>query len=314
MSDRATNQPASNSGVGASPEAAAAPSSGPPSNGTPQAIPSLDSEKIEPPVDYKKLWNLDESHYLIMASKAYAVWLGKDNNLDWQTLDAFDVLLSTKVPIEDLNAIYNTVAVLKAYPIGHLDANIQKTFRIMIGEGLARVFEIAPTSASQMLERAREFIVARSQELARVWYLRATGIATAFPAAFLLFGWINRVRFAEYVGDNTSYLLLGCCAGGLGAFLSILTRVGSTPLDPAAGQLLHCLEGVGRITVGILGAAIVQLAVKVGWLLPMLAERGHGGMFLVAIVAGASERLVPTLISRVEMDGATQVKAVPVAH
>jgi hypothetical protein len=266
------------------------------------------SPNHSPGTSYYKEWDLTEGKDVIVAaSHNYVIWLTERCELFWRTSDALDKLLDEKVPIEDRNAVRNRAAVLQAYPTDHVRPNVQRHFLVMIGEGLARAFTLDPKSAMQMLDKAAEYATARNQEVARVWYLCATGLTTGVFALALEIGWYARDVGVGWFGDTAFFIALGSCAGALGAFFSILTRVGSTPLDPSAGWQLHWLEGIGRILIGVLGAALAQFAVKVGLILTLLGSKGHAGLFLVAIVAGASERLVPTIIKSVEKDPSANI-------
>jgi hypothetical protein len=125
---------------------------------------------------------------------------------------------------------------------------------------------------------------------------------TGIFVVILAMGWVWREAASSEFGPGPFYVGLGSCVGAIGAFFSILTRVGRTPLDPSAGWQLHWLEGLGRILIGVVGAALAEVAMKLGLALTILSEKGFAGLFLVAFIAGFSERFVHTLIKRVEMD------------
>ena len=257
-------------------------------------------------VDYYELWGLSQGHdRLIRRSRNYAVWIDEHGDLAWQTDDELDREIEEKVDAADLKAVYDQAAMLRACSVQHLTDVQRNTVRVMVGEGLGRLFEFDAKGALQMLDKAAGYALARNQEVARMWYLCATGFAAAFFALLLGVGWLYRGSIPNLIGENAFYLSLGSCAGALGAFFSILTRVGTTPLDPSAGWRLHFLEGFGRILVGSLGALFAQIAIKLGLLLTML-DKGHAGLFFVAFIAGASERLVPSLIKKVEIDASSE--------
>ena len=254
-------------------------------------------------MDYFALWNLkpDEDH-LVFATEGYVIWLDKAMELDWQTTKELDIIIAEKISATELNAVLNKAALLQSYPIDHLGLSKQKNFRIMVGEGLARAFELDVKNATVMLEKAAEFARARNQEIARIWYLLAAGFGTAFFVLAFELGWYAREVLREQIGETAFVLGLSSCAGAFGSFFSILTRVGNTPLDPSAGWQLHWLEGFGRILIGVIGAFLAIIAVKVGLCLTILADKGYTGLLLVAVIAGASERFVPSLIKKIELD------------
>ena len=260
-------------------------------------------------VDYYKIWGLDaDKDHLIMATTDYVVWLDKEGDLDWETTEAYDTLIDQKSATETISGFLNRAAILRSYPVEHLTSVQRENFRIMVGEGLARAFDFEANSASQMLDKAAEYGSARNQEIARFWYLSGAAVmASAFLLLLLLAFWQTDHGIA-LIGENKFDIALGSCVGALGAFLSVLLRAGKVPLDPSAGRLLHQLEGGGRIVVGVLSAAIIQVAAHVGIVLSILAQKGHAGMFIIAFAAGFSEQLAHTIIKRVEMTGANGSK------
>jgi hypothetical protein len=88
----------------------------------------------------------------------------------------------------------------------------------------------------------------------------------------------------------------------------VLTRLGTNSLDPSAGERLHSLEGGARVVAGAIGAVFAQLAVQLSLILGVLKGFGLPALMFVALVAGASERLVPTIIKKTEDDAASSGK------
>jgi hypothetical protein len=257
--------------------------------------------------DYFEMWGLNQDEdYLIMASRNYVVWLDKNGDVDWRTTPQWDKKLDAEFKNGELSAVLNQVAELHSYPVRRLTDRKKRSFRVMIGEGLARAFEFDPKNAKEMLTKAGEYALTRNQELARIWYLGAATIATGFVAFFALVGWLLRDDINLIFGTEASRLGFLSCAGAFGSLFSIISRVGRADLDPASGRTLHLVEGCARIVIGVLGSAIVLLAMKVGLILSMLNEKGTSALLLVALVAGASERLVPTVIKQVESSAASK--------
>lgn len=257
-------------------------------------------------LDYRKLWGLTENDYPIMVTTGYAVYLDKAEELEWETTQELDQELQKSVGVEVMNGILNQAAVLRTYPVEYLTPKQRKNFYTMVGEGLARVFDFDPKSAKQMFNKASEYAVARNQEVARLWYICAGGTSALLFCIMLLAGWFLRVQESVWLGEQMFAISLGSCVGAVGALFSILTRISRIPLDPSAGPVLHWLEGVGRILVGVFGAGFALVAMKVGLLLTILRGEGFSGIFLIAFVAGFSERFVRTLIKRVEMNASAK--------
>jgi hypothetical protein len=261
-------------------------------------------------VDYYKIWGLDEDKdHLIMATTDYAVWLDKVGDLDWETTEAFDGVIEKKLASETISGFLNRAAILQSYPVEHLTPVQRKNFRIMVGEGLARAFDFQEESATQMLDKAAEYGAARNQEIARLWYLTGAVITAIVFVLVLLVAFLNEEYGVKLFGETKFFIGLGSCVGAVGALLSVLLRAGKVPLDPSAGPLLHHLEGGGRVLIGFLSAAVIQVAAHAGIAFTIFEQKGHVGIFIIAFAAGFSEQLAHTIIKKVEMTSAPKNKS-----
>lgn len=94
--------------------------------------------------------------------------------------------------------------------------------------------------------------------------------------------------------------------------MSLLTRSADIRVAAGAGRTIHCVESVSRIAAGAVEAILACLAVQANLLLGELsAVGGLPLLHLVSVVAGASERLVPSLIARFESTAMTIASSVP---
>jgi hypothetical protein len=98
------------------------------------------------------------------------------------------------------------------------------------------------------------------------------------------------------------WLILATVAGALGALLSVITRSGNLKLDSSAGKWLHYYEGGFRIWAGVLSGFLAALAVRYEIILAPLArgEKMLGIMLIAGFIGGAGERLVKTIITKLE--------------
>ncbi len=109
-------------------------------------------------------------------------------------------------------------------------------------------------------------------------------------------------------------LLMFSLTGAFGAMLSLLMSASKRDYDMGAGRLIHNLEGVTRIIVGVLGAGFITIAIKSGFILGFMTKESAASFsssvtdptrmmwlhYLFAFIAGVSERFVPSFISVVE--------------
>ena len=138
-------------------------------------------------------------------------------------------------------------------------------------------------------------------EMARIWYLSAAGFCALLAMISMAVVWLDRERISFAFSPMVVDVLLGAAFGAIGSFMSLLTRSAEIKVAAGAGRTIHYVESISRITAGLVGALLVALAIKANLLLGAMATAGGLPLLLlVCIVAGASERLVPSLIARVE--------------
>lgn len=104
--------------------------------------------------------------------------------------------------------------------------------------------------------------------------------------------------------ETFQIVVLTLLGGALGSAFSLLTRLGKIGVDPASGKWAHYTEVAFRITVGMLAAAVIVIAMKANLVLGFAtsdSSDSHVWMLLIlAIAAGSSERMVPSVLRQVE--------------
>ena len=191
--------------------------------------------------------------------------------------------------------------------------SIRLNFKRMVGEAVARSLDHDYKNADQMLSQAESFISARNDEIARSWYLSSSGITSGLLLIVGLALWLTRDWLKLYLGELPFFVIISSIAGAQGALLSVVLRMGKSTVDVLAGKRIHFLEGVFRIIAGTISASIVSLAVYAGVLLPIFSQiqKQNIAMVLAGLIAGASERLVPSLIEKVQPESRAKIKRNP---
>ena len=227
--------------------------------------------------------------WLVDSDDDFIVYIDTDNFVEWNMND--NDLLGP-----DTGPHLNRVGQLEAVDLSNLNPERQTSFKRMVAEGVARLFQKNLQAAQAALDFADKWIASRNNEVARRWYLTGSGIVAGLCAfAVIMLGLTqnpNTLRQVPYLN-----ITFGAAMGGLGAWLSVIQRSRTTELDVAAGSLLHYLEGAFRIMVGMLGALLIALAIRSG-LFPQVSALSM--VLVMCMVAGVSERLVPSFIEQVE--------------
>ncbi len=102
--------------------------------------------------------------------------------------------------------------------------------------------------------------------------------------------------------------------GAVGALLFSFTRMHSLEVKPFSSDWLVFWESAARILTGGIGALLLVAASKANLVLGAFADAASGddsfwGLITLSILAGASERLVPDFISKMDGSSATSSPA-----
>ncbi|MCX6168665.1 MAG: hypothetical protein NTX65_04975 [Ignavibacteriales bacterium] len=248
-----------------------------------------------------RLWPKDEEiEYLVYETDEFIVWIDKVIDIDWSHNDDYDEKWNPDE--EKQNMVFNYVTKLECIPNDHLTKNIRINFKRMIGEAIVRNLKTDYENAMQMAKNAEEFITNRNNEQSRLWFLKASGGTALIVTVLGSILWLTKYFLKPMLGETTFFLLIAGSCGALGALLSVIMRLGKTNLNPAAGKDLHFYEGGSRIIAGCISAIIIALCVKLQLLVPIFSNINNTqvAMVLAGVIAGASERWVPSLIAKVE--------------
>jgi hypothetical protein len=249
---------------------------------------------------------------VVYASDEIVVFLRNNLDTDWITTPDFDSKLEVINKSPEWGFIKRTVTRLQSIPIDHLSLIKREGFRTQLGTALSLGLQEDFANAKESLRTAEDFVTARNNEVARGWFLESSGIAVLLFLVFLLATFHFNCYGAVTGGSDLTTIqkVLFCsAAGAVGAFLSVISRITKIPLDPAAGRYMHYLEGGSRVIAGIIAAPFLLFAVKLGVILPSLDKDGIEAVILIGIVAGASERLIPSLIGNVESQASDSNKS-----
>lgn len=94
-----------------------------------------------------------------------------------------------------------------------------------------------------------------------------------------------------------TYIEIALC-GALGGMLSVATGYNSLEIDIDASWRTNCIIGSSRILISISAALFSYFAVKSGIIFSFIKEQNSDyGYYLVAMVAGFSEMLVPSIMN-----------------
>jgi hypothetical protein len=234
---------------------------------------------------------------LIECDKNYIVYIDDDLAVEWSLTEAYGE------PSETYGEVANQIGYLETVSVGLLRKCQIEPFSRLLGEAMARIIgggNIA--KASEILEKAKKYLQARSIENARMWYIFTACTCTTLLVIIAIVIWVCHSTVKHTIGNNPFDVLLGSLLGGVGALFSVLSRTKDIKVDAAAGWPIHCLESAARIGTGSIGAIVIALAIKGNILLGIIRSADHSlsALLAICIISGISERIVPSFIKQVE--------------
>ena len=165
---------------------------------------------------------------------------------------------------------------------------VRLAFMKMLGTAVVSVFNNDLSGAKNLKDEATRYLERRINERSRLWTLTYAVVVAPISLCAIWFfcpdwGLIEPISF-----------------GLLGAFASIVRRMGYRPSDSNAGRRLHFLEVLARFIIGsIFGVVAVKLMTTS---LAPEALRSlcstSAGTAVVAFAAGLFDAFVPSMISK----------------
>ncbi len=230
---------------------------------------------------------------------AFIVFLNHRLDVDYKTVPQGEYDAKLKQSGEILARIEK----LEAVPSSHLPIPIKEAFRSLLGTSLVRMLHDDPTNATSLITEAVQFVNARNQEIARKWLLLASLFCTAAIVVGSAIAWACRPFLTALMGADTIPFIIATTSGAAGALFSVLTGTTKLQLDPAAGKSIHYIEGVARIIAGLIAAIFIYLALASGVVASRLVHAASlPAEALLCMVAGTTQRWVPTIIKKVEIN------------
>lgn len=250
--------------------------------------------------DYNGSVSADNISYLIFNSaKKYIVYLDIESDLDWCITDEGE----KEIDMDKLHSVLSLInSVIYRPCMLQLSLKMKRQVNCLLGSALLLSIQGLESEANECIKEAEGYLQKREYEITRKWYVEfSIGIFIAITIIYYLIGMMlpNDLK-------QKSFKLLWY--GSMGAMLSIQRHNGFLNAKCTAGRLLVFLEILSKFVVAMLSAVIVVTAFKSGMFMSgfMSGQNESEFIMLICIVSGFSERLVPSLIQKIEgEDGET---------
>ncbi len=185
---------------------------------------------------------------------------------------------------------------------GIAQSTLPKTCRpevaIILGKALSSAFmSREEDDLSGCFEVARNFVNERGKGYAQLNYLSFSLSWALILLCILEYQYLFLDSLTPFHRD----IILGGGGGILGGAISIMQRARKLSIDPFASRLHMAFHGVIRITLALIFGCFVVVVSKANLALGIIQDNPYT-LFVIAVVAGFSERFVPGLIERIGSD------------
>ncbi len=266
-------------------------------DGTPKTIPRLFMNLKEGEHDPFLNHTIDT---LIMRDKDFIVYLDEDYFVEWITSDDFD---TKRGWAENYSTILNRVALLETKSQELFSKKQLPFFRRLLGEAVATLLDAKDANmAASFLNEAELYMTQKVNEKTNQRMVGSSAFILLLITALDFLLWLFQGCISDNISPEIYQIYNLSLYGALGAFLSIVSRSKDIQLDPTANFWMYCLDSFLKILVGVIGAFFIIVIIKAKIITSSIIPKDDSWLVYVAlaIVAGSSERLVPSVIQRIE--------------
>lgn len=232
----------------------------------------------------------------------YIVWLDNNNEYDWETTSDYDEL---SVDRTKRNSYMSRISFLEHHPmVKCLSKYNRKEFHYMLADAVVLVLEGEFNEADEKIFELNRYLNDRNCEITRKWQLLYCFATLLVIFIIFVIGRHNMQNIIEFLKvdkrtiDTIGFSMLGT----IGATLSIVLKSGNQCYDCESGKLLNFLEIFSRMFTSIISSFVAVCLYKMGMIFANFnsGQNATYCLILVCIIAGFSERLIPSIISRFE--------------
>jgi hypothetical protein len=229
---------------------------------------------------------------LILASDTFIVYMDDNDVIQWSS-DKDDVLGDIPNQISYWETISNRL----------FSREESYDYKCLLAEGYARMLDGEHANIAQkIIDQAVDRITTHGREMLRQQYMLASLFSTVVVGALLILSIIGKNWILGYVSQNAFDVYLAGLFGGVGAFVSTMTR--SKKYDPeiAISKKIHTIDGILRIIYGLIVAGLIAIGIKANLVFGFIngVEKNIYVFAFLGAIGGASEVIFPNIIKKIE--------------
>lgn len=175
-------------------------------------------------------------------------------------------------------------------------------YKKMLGEVLALLLDDKMSkNAKQALKEVKNRVIEHSKARVRMAYISYAVLSVIFIGLLVIAALVFKENLQNALHQTEIFRIMVCTLlGGIGAFITTFFRFQNYKGSIIAGLPIHRLDGFLRIFYGLIAGIFISLAIK-GKVLAGFADNEQPWiLYFLAMIAGASEVLIPNLIRQGE--------------
>ena len=186
--------------------------------------------------------------------------------------------------------------------VRYLSKNMKHDYSCMLGEVVVLAIKNDNEKIKEFIPEIESYIYKRNCEISRKWQLYFCFWILLSFALIGIFIYNSNWLTTNIDTSDSGYKkdVLFSAFGALGATLSILLKSGTVCYDCEAGKMLNFLEVVSKLFASVICSFIIITLYEIDLIFTTLKsiENQAACIIIMCIIAGFSERLVPSIMSK----------------
>jgi hypothetical protein len=234
--------------------------------------------------------------YIAYQTSKFIVTIDTDINLNWYADEGF-----TYAP--DFGEVASQVSLTEALVDRIFVGKKNKiAYKKILGDVLARVLDEGDSkTAKAIMQEVIKRVTEHSRERVRIAYMSYAVFSVVGVGVGVILALIFKTYLHQAISQTDIFRIIICTLlGGVGAFITTFSRFQNYQGSIMAGLPIHRLDGFLRVFYGLIAGILVSLAIKGNILAGFADGQQPWILYFFAMVAGASEILIPNLINQAE--------------
>jgi hypothetical protein len=233
----------------------------------------------------------------------YIFFLDIDNEYDWEVTASFYDSMTDEEKVER-DEIIADIEQEKHIPAAvYLDKKSKRSYYCLLGECHLYAVTKNFAGAKKHLLYAKDYLENRKVEITRKWQLSYCILILVFVFALQLFIAANAKTLSALFSIDIKTLLYTkfMTVGAIGTTLSIILKNGKQSFSCESGPFLNFLEVVSKMLAAAISCFIIILLFDLNLIFTSLKDNhSNEVLYLLCIMAGFSERLIPSILQKIE--------------